>query len=173
MPRKQLNLPKWSGELAKPIDIPALYSLLNDQKRFDECWNELDLAREKKMPLLAKTLGYQINEGALNDETVRLSLYRAITFRLASLVCPGFQLKLPSSKLFHRGNIGFWFVYIEKMKRDGSVKSDLQGCTDILKDTQPELARPHNKAKLRQQARTFANLISTERTSRKRRAHLR
>jgi hypothetical protein len=37
MSRKKLNLPKWSGELARPIDIPSLYGLLNP-KPMEERW---------------------------------------------------------------------------------------------------------------------------------------
>jgi hypothetical protein len=167
MPRKQLNLPKWSGELAKPIDIPSLWGLLNP-KPLDERWVEVSKARIAKLPALARALGLPPEP----REAAREAWYAAIAVELAALVCPGFQVKLPSSKLFHRGNIGWWFVLIEKWKRDGRFKSDLEGCAEILKLTQPELARPHNKAELRQRARTFANLITKERSSRKRRARL-
>jgi hypothetical protein len=167
MPRKKLNLPKWSGELAKPIDIPGLHGLLNP-KSWDERWAEVLEAQIAKLPGLARELGLPPGprEGAAE------AWYASVLLGLAVLVCPGFQVKLPSSKLFHRRNIGFWFAFIEKWKRDGRVKSDLEGCTEILELAQPELAQPRNKEKLRGQARTFANLISTERTSRKRRAHL-
>jgi hypothetical protein len=168
MPRKKLNLPKWSGELARPIDIPSLWSLLSP-KPLEERRPDVLKAQEAKLPALAKALGLPPapREAALE------AWYAAIARELAVLVCPGFQLKPPSSKLLHRGKIGWWFGFIEKWKRDGCVKSDVEGCAKILKIAQPELARPHNKAKLQQQAQTFANLISEERTSRKRRAHLR
>jgi hypothetical protein len=166
MARKKRNLPKWSGELARPIDIP--WSLL-DPKPPDKRGPEVVKARIAKLPALAKALGLPSPpRGAALG-----AWYAAIALELAVLVCPGFQVKPPSSKLFQRGNIPVWFAFIDKWKRDRRVKSDLEGCTEMLKLTQPELARPHNKAKLRQRARTLANLIARERTSRKRRAHLR
>ena len=166
MTRKKLNLPKWSGELARPIDIP--WSFLN-QKSLKERWPEVFRTRVAKLPALARALGVPPRP----REVVLLEAwYAAIALELAILVCPGFQVKPPRSKLFHRGNIGWWFTFIDKSKRVGCIKSDLEGCVEILKLTQPELARLHNKAKLQQQARTFANLIGQERTSRKRRAHL-
>ena len=168
MSRKQLNLPKWSGELARPIDIPSLWGLLNP-KPLEERWAEVLKAQEAKLPALAKALGLP----PAPREKSREAWYAAIAIELAAVVCPGFQVKPPSSNLFHRENIWWWLPFIDKWKRDGRFKSDLEGCTQILKDTQPELDRPHNKAELRQRARTFANLISKERTSRKRRAHLR
>jgi hypothetical protein len=161
MPQKKLKLPKWSAELARPIDIPGL-SLL-DPKPPDERWAEVlaevPKARVAKLPALAKALGLPPGPRDASSLAALAAWYSAIAVELAVPVCPGFQLKLPSSKLFHREKIGFWFAYIEKLKRDGRVKSDLEGCTKILEETQPELARPHNEAKLRQQARTFANLI--------------
>jgi hypothetical protein len=167
MARKKLNLPKWSGELAKPIDIPSLYGLLNP-KPLEERWLEVVKARVAKLPALARALGLRPGP----PETAREAWYAEIAVELAVLVCPGFQVKPPSSKLLDRGKIGIWFLFIEKWKRDGSVKSDLEGCTEILKFAHTELKRPRNKAKLRRRARTFANLIAQERTSRKRRAHL-
>jgi hypothetical protein len=165
MTRKKRNLPKRSGELAKPIDIP--WSLL-DPKPPDESGPEVVKARIEKLPALAKALGLPSPPRAAALE----AWYAAIALELAVLVCPGFQVKPPSSKLFQRGNIPVWLAFIDKWKRDGRVKSDLEGCTKILKLARPELARRLNRVKLRQQALTFANLISQERTSRKRRAHL-
>jgi hypothetical protein len=161
MSRKKLNLPRWSGELARPIDIP--WSFLNP-KSLEERWPEVFEARVAKLPALAKALGLPPRpRGAARE-----AWCAEIALELAVLVCPGFQVKPPSSKLFHRGNIGWWLAFIDKWKRDGRVKSDLEGCTKILKLWQPELAQPHNRTKLRQQALTFANSIARERTSRKR-----
>jgi hypothetical protein len=165
MSRKKRNLPKWSGELARPIDIP--WSLL-DPKPPDERGPEVVKARMAKLPALAKAFGLPSPPRGAALE----AWYVAIVLELAVLVCPGFQVKPPSSKLFQRGNIPVWFAFIDKWKRDGLVKSDREGCTEILKKTRPELGQRRNKAKLQQQARTFANLIARERTSRKRRAHL-
>lgn len=182
MARKKLDLPKWSGELAKPIEIPALWGLLNP-KPFEERWVEVLEAQAAKLPALAKALGLPPPPG----EAALEAWYAAIAFELAALVCPGFRVKPPPSKLTHSRNIRWLLAFIDKWKRDGGhvpfdleegaepklepVKSDLEGCEKILKLAQPELARPHNKAKLRQQALTLANSISRERTSRKRRAH--
>jgi hypothetical protein len=166
MARKKLNLPKWSGELARRIDIPSLWGLLNP-KPLEERWAEVPKARIAKLPALAKALGLPPPP----QEAVLEAWYAAIALELAVLVCPGFQVELPSSKLFDRVNITWSFAFIEKWKRDGCVKSDLEGCTKKQKLWQPEMARPQNKEQLRQQARTFANLITVERRSRKRRAH--
>jgi hypothetical protein len=170
MPRKKLNLPKWSGELARPIDIP--WSLL-DPKPPDESGPEVVKARVAKLPALAKALRLPPGPRDASSLAALAAWYAAFALELAVRVCPGFQLKPPSSKLFQRGNLPVWFAFIDKWKRHGHVKSDLEGCTKILKLAQPELAQPHNKAKLRQQALTFRNLITQQRTSRKRRAHLR
>jgi hypothetical protein len=167
MARKKRNLPKWSGELAEPIDFPSVSGLLKP-KPMEELWPEVLEARVAKLPALARALGLPPGPPA----TAREAWFADIALQLAVLVCPGFQLKLPSSKLFHRKMVGFWFAHIEQLKRDRRVKTDLEGCTESLKLIQPELARPHNKTKLQQQARTFANLIARERTRRKRRAHL-
>jgi hypothetical protein len=163
MARKKLNLPKWSGELARPIDIAGIWGLLNP-KPPEERWADVREAQVAKLPALARALGLQPGprEGALE------AWYATIVLELAALVCPGFQVKLPSPKLFNPTNIKWFFNFIEKWKGDGRVKSDLEGCTQILKFAEPELAQPHNKTKLRQQARTLANLISLERASRKR-----
>jgi hypothetical protein len=131
MSRKKLNLPRWSGELARPIDIP--WSFLNP-KSLEERWPEVFEARAAKLPALAKALGLppQPREAALE------AWYAAIALELAVLVCPGFQVKPPPSKLFHRGNIGWWFTFIDKSKQVGRIKSDFEGCTEILKLAQPE-----------------------------------
>jgi hypothetical protein len=178
MALKKLNLPKWSGELARPIDIR--WSLLNP-KPPEERWEEVLEARVAKLPALAKALGLPPRpRGAARE-----AWYAEIALELAVLVCPGFQEKPPPSKLTHPRNIRWLLAFIDKWKRDGGhvkfdleecaeipklepVKSDLEGCEEILKLEQPELARPHNTTKLRQRARTLANSISRERTSRKR-----
>jgi hypothetical protein len=166
MPRKQLDLPKWSGELAKPIDIPGGWSL--DKEGVDKGMVELLGARLEKLQLLAKALGVP----SLEKTSDPVVFYAAIAIELACLVCPGFQLKPPSRNLFNRRAAPGWLFWIELLKRDGRVKSDLEGCMFVLKVVQPELARPHNKSKLRQQALTLRNLISQERASWKRRPHL-
>ena len=165
MARKKLNRPKWSGELAKPIDIP--WSLL-DPNPPDECGPEVVKAQITNCRPSPRRLGFHHR---LAGQRLKLGMpHSFLSWR--SLCVPGFQVKPPSSKLFQRGNIPVWLAFIDQWKRDRRVKSDLEGCTKILRLARPELAKRLNGVKLRQQARTFANLIGKERTSRKRRAQL-
>jgi hypothetical protein len=128
MARKKLNLPKWSGELARSIDIR--WSLLNP-KTLEERWPEVFEARLAKLPALAKALGLPPRP----REVVLLEAwYAAIAVELAVLVCPGFQEKPPPSKLTHPRNIRWLLAFIDKWKRDGGhVKFDLEEGAEILK----------------------------------------
>jgi hypothetical protein len=171
MPRKRLNLPKWSGELAKPIDLRSVWSPGPEVSQKDG--ELLRQAKEQKMPLLAKALGLPVTKAVVDDYALRLHLYREIAFKLATLVCPGFQLKTTArTGNFPRKLVREVLAGIELLKQRRRIKSDFEGCLEFLRYGQPELTQSGNKTRWHQRARTLAKLVAEERASQKRQPHL-
>jgi hypothetical protein len=172
MPRKALRLPnfnvEFTGELARPVASNVIFP--EDQKDWAEYSNQrsqqLLEARLKKMPLLAKALRLNFDHLDLKLDAHRVTFYSSIAMQLAILVCPGFQEKRRSKT--PPEFVRWLLMRIEKGKTDGQYKSDLDGCLDWLKQTQPELALSRNKTHLNARARTLRNLIAAARAELKR-----
>jgi hypothetical protein len=168
MPRKASKLPKFTGELAKPVSSDVIVPL--DRKHWDEFIrfrsDQIHTARLKKMPLLATCLGISFDHLNLKDGADRAAFFGAIAMNLAILVCPGFKEKSPGK--WPREIVRWVLMGIEEGKSIGQCKSDLDGCISFLKQSEPELARPQNRTQLRKRARTLRNLIAADRAELKR-----
>lgn len=168
MPRKVSKIPKFTGELAKPIDTRIVFPA--NKQYWDEYIKKkldaLDKERLRKIPLLAKFLGIKFDHLDLNKWEDLAAFYGCLAMNLAILVCPGFQHKQPSKT--PREIVRWLLIAIEKGKAMGVYKSDLDGCVDFLKQHEPELVRPGNRTALQKRARTLRNLVAQDRASLKR-----
>jgi hypothetical protein len=168
MARIKPELPKFTGALAKPVSSSVVFP--RNQKYWAECQeqssDELHQQRLKKMPLLATALGIQFDHLDLSKDRDLMAFYGCIAMHLAILVCPGFQEKKRGK--VPREIVRWLLVNIEKGKQTGRYRSDLDGCLDFMKDTEPELARPANRVQLQRRAKTLRNLVSQDRASLKR-----
>jgi hypothetical protein len=168
MPRKKLNLPKFTGALAKPVSSSVVHPR-NEKywaESIDQKYNDLHQQRLKKMPLLATALGIKFDHLDHTKDRDLMAFWGCIAMHLAILICPGFQEKRRGK--YPREIVRWALVVIEAGKQEGRYRSDLDGCLHILKANEPELAHAWNREQLQRRAKLLRNLISQDRASLKR-----
>lgn len=167
MTRKTSKLPKFTGELAAPIETTVVFGANEEywKKQSDQRSAELHKLRVKKMPALARALGIKFDHLDLNKEADMVSFYGCVAMNLAILVCPGFREK---ERKTSRELVRHALVAIEQAKQLGHIKSDLDGCIAIVRSLEPELAKASNRTRLKQRALTLRNLIAQDRAMLKR-----
>jgi hypothetical protein len=165
MARIKPKFPKFTGALAKPVSSSVTFP--RNQKYWAECheqrYDELYQQRMKKMPLLATALGIKFDHLDLSKLPHLTAFYECIAMHLAMLIVPGFQEKRPSK--VPREYVRWLLVAIEHGKQTGRYRSDLDGCLEFVKQRDPELARPRNRAQLLKSAKAVRNLVSQDRAS--------
>jgi hypothetical protein len=119
-----------------------------------------------KMPDLARHLGVKFEHLNLTKDADRALFYGSIAENLAALLIPGFQEtragKWPFEMVFQI------LCVIQDQKRCEIIGSDLEGCIEIIKQIDPELARPQNRSQLEKKARSLRNRVARERAERNR-----
>jgi hypothetical protein len=168
MAQKKPKLPKFVGELAKPLDSHVVFPPGEEHyaEYSEKHFAELDRLRLRKIPLLARFLGIKFEHLDLSKTDDLASFYHCLAMNLAILICPGFRPRKPGKT--PREIVRWLLMAIEKGKASGMYKSDLDGCTDFLKKHEPELARPLNRTVIQKRARTLRNLVAQDRACLKR-----
>jgi hypothetical protein len=166
---RSLNGRKFAGSLAEPIDTNIVFPLMREglwPELSERRHAELHRQRVAKMPELAKHLDIKFEHLDLTKHSDLVSLYGCIVENLAVRLIPGFQEKAAGK--WPREVAVAILMWIEKGKQAGEYASDLDGCCDYLKKTEPDLARARNRSALEQKAKTVRNLVAKERAELKR-----
>jgi hypothetical protein len=165
MARIKPKLPKFTGPLAKPVSSNVVHppGEENWAESIERKYNDLHQQRLKKMPLLATALGIKFDHLDLSKDRDLMAFYGCIAMHLAMLVCPGFQERRPGK--YTRTQVRWLRMAIEHGKQLGQIRSDLDGCLGFVKQAEPELAHPGNRAQLLRRAKALRNLLSEDRAS--------
>lgn len=168
MPRAKRQGPKFTGELARPIDIKIVFPQNKKywQEFSDKKVAELFKQRKAKIFLLAKFLGIEFEHLDLSKDGDALSFYGCLAMNLAIHFVPGFQEANPGR--WPREIVMWALVDCEKRKQQGDVHSDLPVCLDWVKAMDPEMAKNTNRGTSNKRAMQLRNRVSMLRKSLKR-----
>ena len=175
MARAKRRGPKFTGDLAKPIDL-RMIAPLNPEERdafYDRMRDELRKRRLEKLVLLGKHYDIKVDESVVDENQYRVLFFGAIAMRLAIDFVPGFQEKKegkwPRVLIHAMVEILDW---AKANRARSGFKSDFHVALQHVQSADPELRRPGNLSRAKRRARTLCNLIASARASRRRKGQL-
>jgi hypothetical protein len=161
MPRAKLNLPKFTGVLAKPIEskfelaVNPNYVAESIEKRRDDVHRQ----QVAKLPALANAFGIKFDHLDLKSHAGLVSFYGCLVLNLAqAMKIPGFLEK--SVGKWPRLLVAHVLGDCERAKHAGKAKSDLEVCLWAVKALDPEMEKTKNRRTAMSRAKQLCNRVS-------------